>query len=137
MSQNTRPDPAGYKGALENVRGFLAHAVEMFQIRLELALLESKHALAHFLFVLALAGAALVGAALAYLLVVFSLALALVEWAGWSLLQTVLLLAALHAVAAAAFGWFAFTRLKRPVFQATIAELQKDKEWLAPKKKDV
>lgn len=41
-----------------------------------------------------------------------------------------LILALLHLLAGSAVWWFAQTRLKRPLFEATLAELEKDQEWI-------
>lgn len=65
-----------------------------------------------------------------YSLLVVSLIELLASALGLRWVWPALLFAALHLGGGAAVWWLALTRLKRPLFEATLQELEKDQQWI-------
>ena len=133
MSAHSHPEEAPPMGTARwssqvkaTVRSFLGY----LQIRSQLFALECREA-AHFggrqLVVCLLGGALLlVGYALLIVSAIALIASALhVLWV-WP----ALVFALLHLAGGSLLWWFAQTRLKRPLFEATLSELEKDQEWI-------
>ena len=125
--------PMGYRP----VASWASTVVDYFDLKARLLAVEFKEAFNHFvgllilvvvLLVLALSSVLMYGAFLLYLV---SLLLHL-AW-GWSAL--------ISAVILTVFGIIAFfllrMRLRKPIFQLTLQDLAKDKEWLSQSKTKV
>jgi uncharacterized membrane protein YqjE len=123
-------NPAGHRGLLGNVFGALNALIAFFESRFELFAQESKSALVNIIVLVGcVAGAALLCAiGFLFLLVgaIAGLAHALhVSWI-WVAVVVALLLFVLALLCAIV----ARSRMKKPMFRATAAELKKDSEWL-------
>jgi uncharacterized membrane protein YqjE len=119
------------------VASWASIVIDYFDLKARLLAVESKEAFNHFvgllilvgvLLVLALASVLMSGAFLLYLV---SLLLHL-AW-GWSALisAVILILACVLALL------LLRVRLRKPIFQMTLKDLEKDKEWLSPSKTKV
>jgi uncharacterized membrane protein YqjE len=123
------------RSASDSVRSWVASFLAYLKLRLSLLGLESKEAGFHLL-VLALlfAGTVVFFAGFLVMLTVFLLYLLMLifhwEW-GWSALACGGLLL-LTSIAAGAIFRF---RIVKPLFPTTLAEFEKDREWLTHKKK--
>jgi uncharacterized membrane protein YqjE len=121
------------QSASDSVRNWVASFIAYLELRLRLLGLESKEAGFHLL-VLALlfAGTVVFFAGFLVMLTVFLLYLVMLifhwEW-GWSALACGGFLL-LISIAAAVILRF---RIVRPLFPTTLAELEKDREWLTHK----
>jgi uncharacterized membrane protein YqjE len=123
-------NPAGHAGLLNNLVALANSLAGFFETRASLFALESKTALIHLLLLAgALVGAlVLLGAGYFFLVVgvVFGIAHALgVSWV-WIALAAALL----HFLLAGGCVFFATQQMKKPIFEASIAELKRDREWL-------
>jgi uncharacterized membrane protein YqjE len=123
-------NPAGHRGLLGNLFGALHALIAFFESRFELFAQESKSALVNIVILVGcVAGAALLCAiGFLFLLVgaVAGLAHALhVSWI-WVAVAVALLLFVLALLCVV----IARSRMKKPMFHATAAELKKDSEWL-------
>ena len=123
-------NPAGHRGLLGNLFGALNALIAFFESRFELFAQESKYALVNIsVLVGCIALAALFcGIGFVFLLVgaVAALAHALqVSWI-WIAVAVAVVLFVLALLCAI----IARTRMKKPMFRATVAELKKDSEWL-------
>lgn len=67
---------------------------------------------------------------LGYALVIVCLIERISFWLQLPWVWPTLVLGMVHLLAGSAVWWFAQTRLKRPLFEATLAELEKDQEWI-------
>jgi uncharacterized membrane protein YqjE len=126
--QSNAQQPTQYRP----VGSWASTVIDYFDLKARLLAVESKEASQHFLgllmlvavlLVLALSSILMYGAFLLYLV---SLVLHLV-W-GWSALicAVILTLACVFALL------ILRVRLRKPVFQMTLKDLEKDKEWLSP-----
>jgi uncharacterized membrane protein YqjE len=116
------------------VASWASTVIDYFDLKARLLAIESKEASNHFIGLLILVGVLVVLAVssvlmyVAFLLYLVSLVLNLV-W-GWSAL--------ICAVILTLAGVFAFlllrVRLRKPLFQMTLKDLGKDKEWLSQSK---
>jgi len=121
-------------GFTEHVRSFIGTGMDYLGARLQLAGLESKEASGHYIKIVALAAAAVVAVLFGYVFlcaaIVFIIAtLAHIQWM-WVMLGCGLL----HVAAAAICLWVAVSKLKQPMFTATLNEFKKDREWLSNQK---
>lgn len=123
-------NPAGRGGLLNNVVGLANGLAGFFETRLSLAAAEGRTALVH---LLVLAGS-LVGAALlsavGYVFLLVSAIVGLARVMGVSWLWIALAMAGLHFLLAVVCLVIARSRMTKPMFRATSAELKKDREWL-------
>jgi uncharacterized membrane protein YqjE len=119
------------------VASWAATVLDYFDLKARLLAVESKEAFNHFvrllilfgvLLVLALSSVLMYGAFLLYLV---SLLLHL-AW-GWSALIS----AAILTLACVLALLLLRARLRKPIFQMTLNDLEKDKEWLSPSKTKV
>jgi uncharacterized membrane protein YqjE len=121
----------------DSIRGWVASFLRYAELRLRLLGLESKDAGIHLLILLVLlAGTVALFAGFLLMFAVFLLYLIVTllhwEWGWGALLCSVILL--IGSIAAAVIFRF---RVVRPVFSVTLAELQKDREWLKTKTRNV
>lgn len=123
-------NPAGHAGLLNNLLSLVNGVAGFLESRLALVAHESKAALVHVLVLVGclVAAGGLIAFGYVFLLVsvVAGVAHALhVSWV-WVALGA----AGLHFVLAAICLVIAGSRIKNPMFEATGAELKKDREWL-------
>ena len=131
MSESPRPrNPAGHAGLLENLLALLTALADFFESRFALVAQESKAAAVH---VLILAGClifALLLCALGYIFLITGVVVGLAHLAGISWPWIALAAAAVHFIIALLLILVARSRITKPVFPNTRAELKKDREWL-------
>jgi uncharacterized membrane protein YqjE len=125
--------PMGYRP----VASWASTVIDYFDLKARLLAVEFKEAFNHFvgllilvvvLLVLALSSVLMYGAFLLYLV---SLLLHL-AW-GWSALISAVILTLACVLALLILR----VRLRKPIFQMTLKDLEKDKEWLSPSKTKV
>lgn len=131
MSENGRPSEAESAGIVRPLRAFLAACAQYGSARLRLASMEGREAAGEAAKVLLLAGAALFVAVFGWLFVclavIFLMAKAMGE-NGW--IWASLIMAAVHFIVAAVLGFALRSRGGKAFFPLTVAEFQKDREWL-------
>jgi uncharacterized membrane protein YqjE len=123
-------NPAGHAGLLENVLALFNALAAFFESRFALVAEESKSAAVH---VLILAGClifAVLLCALGYIFLITGVVVGLAHLAGISWPWIALAAAAMHFIVALALIVVARTRITKPLFSETRAELKKDREWL-------
>jgi len=123
-------NPAGHAGLLNNLVALANTLAGFFETRLALLARESKTALVH---ILLLAGAligALILLASGYVFLIVSVIFAIAHTAGISWVWVALGAAVLHFVLAAGCAFFAKMQISKPIFDASMAELKRDREWL-------
>lgn len=123
----SRPRQTGLIGSLIALASALA---DFFESRAALLATESKTALFQFLVAAVCLVAAVLFFAFGYIFLLGSAVVAIAHMANVSWIWIALAAAGLHFVIALILLVFAATGIKRPVFTATRAELQKDREWL-------
>jgi len=122
--------PAGHAGLLENLLALLNALASFFESRFALVAEESKAAAVQ---VLILAGCvifAVLLCALGYIFLITGVVVGLAHLAGISWPWIALVAAAVHFIIALALVVVARTRITKPLFSETRAELNKDREWL-------
>jgi uncharacterized membrane protein YqjE len=123
-------NPAGHAGLLENLLALLTALAEFFESRFALVAQESKAAAVQ---VLILAGClifALLLCALGYVFLITGVVVGLAHLAGISWPWIALAAAAVHFIFALVLLLVARSRITKPLFSTTLAELKKDREWL-------
>jgi uncharacterized membrane protein YqjE len=131
ISEATRSrNPAGHAGLLGNLLALASALAEFFESRFVLFAQESKSALVQLLVLAACAILALFLSVLGYVFLISSAIVGLAHLAGISWLWTALAAAGVHFVIALVLLLVARSRITKPVFRATLAELKKDREWL-------
>jgi len=123
-------NPAGHAGLLENLLALLTALADFFESRFALVAQESKAAALH---VLILAGClifALLLCALGYVFLITGVVVGLAHLAGISWPWIALAAAVVHFIIALFLILVARSRITKPVFPNTRAELKKDREWL-------
>jgi uncharacterized membrane protein YqjE len=122
--------PAGHAGLLENLLALVTALAEFFESRFALVAQESKAAAVQ---VLILAGClifALLLCALGYIFLITGVVAGLAHLAGISWPWIALAAAVVHFIVALALLVVARSRMTKPLFRNTRAELRKDREWL-------
>jgi uncharacterized membrane protein YqjE len=123
-------NPAGHTGLLENLLALASALTEFFESRFALAAQESKAALVQLLVLAACLVLAGFLSLLGYVFLVSSAIVGLANLAGVSWLWIALAAAGVHFLIALMLLLVARSRVTKPVFRATLAELKKDREWL-------
>ncbi len=131
ISESSRSrNPAGHAGLLQNLLALASALAEFFESRFALLAEESKAAA---LQVLILAGClifALLLCAVGYVFLIIGAVAGIAHLAGISWPWIALATAALHFIIALVLVLVARSRITKPFFRATFAELKKDREWL-------
>jgi len=131
ISKRSSPhNPAGHAGLLENLLALASAVMDFFESRFALFAQESKTAAVQ---VLILAGSvvfALLLCALGYVFLITGVVAGLAHVVGVSWPWIALAAAAVHFVFALVLLLVARSRITKPLFHATLAELKKDREWL-------
>jgi uncharacterized membrane protein YqjE len=115
---------------LENLLALVSAVVDFFESRFALLAQESKAAAVQ---VLILAGClifALLLCALGYVFLITGVVVGLAHLAGVSWPWIALAAAAVHFIFALVLLLVARSRVTKPLFRTTLAELKKDREWL-------
>jgi uncharacterized membrane protein YqjE len=123
-------NPAGRAGLLENLLALVSALAGFFESRFALVARESKAAAVQ---VLILAGClifALLFSAVGYVFLVTGVIVGLAHLAGISWPWIALTAAAVHFLIALVLLLVARSRMTKPLFRTTLAELKKDREWL-------
>jgi len=123
-------NPAGHAGLLNNLVSLGNGLAGFFETRIGLFARESKSALLHLLLLAGAVIAALVLVVAGYVFLIVSLIFGVADAAGVSWVWIALAAAGLHFVLAIACGLFAKNQLTKPMFQFSVAELKRDREWL-------
>jgi len=123
-------NPAGHAGLLENVLALVSALVEFFESRFALFAQESKTAAVHMLILAGCLIFALLLCAMGYVFLITAMVVGLAHLLGISWAWIALAAAAVHFIIAMILVLIARSRMTKPVFRATLAELKKDREWL-------
>ena len=131
ISENPRSrNPAGHAGLLENVLALLTALADFLESRFALVAQESKAAAVQLLILAGCLIFALLLCALGYIFLITGVVVGLAHLAGISWPWIALAAAAVHFIIALALLVVARSRITKPVFPNTRAELKKDREWL-------
>lgn len=123
-------NPAGHAGLLNNLISFFNALVGYFETRAALFGIEAKSALWHIIVLVACLVGALVLVAFGYVFLLVSGIVAIAHAAGISWVWIAMLVAVIHFVLAFVALLIARSRIAHPMFEATAAELKRDREWL-------
>jgi len=123
-------NPAGHAGLLDNLLALLNALAVFFESRFALLARDSKAALVQMFALVACLLAALLLFMFGYIFLIASAVVGLAHLARISWLWIALAAAGVHFVIALVFLLVARSRMTKPLFRATAAELKKDREWL-------
>jgi uncharacterized membrane protein YqjE len=123
-------NPAGHAGLLENLLALLTALADFFESRFALVAQESKAAAVQLLILAGCLIFALLLCAMGYIFLITGLVVGLAHLAGISWPWIALAAAAVHFIIALALLVVARSRITKPLFRDTRAELKKDREWL-------
>jgi len=123
-------NPAGHAGLLHNVLAVVNGLAGFLESRIGLFARESKTALVQILVLLACIVAAAVFALFGYVFLLASAIAGLAHALHVSWIWITLGAAGLHFILALVCLLIARSRMKKSMFEATAAELKKDREWL-------
>jgi uncharacterized membrane protein YqjE len=123
-------NPAGHAGLLNNLLSLLNSLAGFLESRIALFSKESKTALVHVLVLVGCLAAAAFLAVFGYIFLVASAVVGLAHTLHISWVKIALMAAGLHFVLAFVCVMIARSRMSKPMFEMTGAELKKDREWL-------
>jgi uncharacterized membrane protein YqjE len=123
-------NPAGHAGLLHNLLALVNDLAGFLGSRIGLFARESKTALAQILVLLACVTGAVVLALFGYIFLIASAIAGLAHGLHVSWIWITLAAAGLHFILALVCLLIARSRMKQSMFEATAAELKKDREWL-------
>jgi uncharacterized membrane protein YqjE len=123
-------NPAGHAGLLHNLLALVNALAGFLESRIGLFAKESKTALVQILVLLACIVAAAVFALFGYVFLLASAIASLAHALHISWIWITLGAAGLHFILALICLLIARSRIKKSMFEATAAELKKDREWL-------
>ena len=123
-------NPAGHAGLLNNLLALTSALGGFFESRIGLFARESKSALVHLLLLAAALITALVLVVSGYVFLIVSIIFGIAHAAGVSWVWIALAAAGLHFVLALGCALFAKSQITKPMFQYSVAELKRDREWL-------
>jgi uncharacterized membrane protein YqjE len=123
-------NPAGHAGLLENLLAILAALADFFESRFALVAQESKAAAVQLLILAGCLIFALLLCAMGYIFLITGVVVGLAHLVGISWPWIALAAAAVHFIIALALLVVARSRITKPLFRNTRAELKKDREWL-------
>ena len=131
ISESSRSrNPAGHTGLLQNLFALASALAEFFESRFALLAEESKAAALQVLILVGCLIFALLLCAIGYVFLITGAVAGLAHLAGISWPWIALAVAALHFIIALVLVLIARSRITKPFFRATLAELKKDREWL-------
>ncbi len=123
-------NPAGHAGLLNNLVSLGGSLAGFFESRLHLIARESKGAFIHLLLLAGAAVAALVLLASAYIFLVVSAIFGIAYATGVLWIWIALGAAGVHLLLAIGCGLFARGQMMKPMFEVSLEELKRDREWL-------
>ena len=123
-------NPAGHAGLLENLLALASALADFFESRFALLAQESKAAAVQVLILASCLILALVLCALGYIFLITGAVAGVAHLAGVSWPWVALAAAAVHFIFALVLLLVARSRITKPLFSTTLAELKKDREWL-------
>jgi uncharacterized membrane protein YqjE len=123
-------NPAGHAGLLQNLFALASALAEFFESRFALLAEESKAAALQVLIVAGCLIFAVLLCAIGYIFLITGVVAGLAHLVGISWPWIALAAAALHFIIALVLVLIARSRMTKPFFRATLAELKKDREWL-------
>jgi len=123
-------NPAGHAGLLENLLALVTALAEFFESRFALVAQESKAAAVQLLILAGCLILALLLCALGYVFLITGVVVGLAHLLGISWAWIALAAAAVHFIIAMVLLLVARSRITKPVFRTTLAELKKDRQWL-------
>ena len=131
ISESSRSrNPAGHAGLLQNLIALTSALVEFFESRFALLAEESKSAALQVLILVGCLIFAILLCAIGYVFLITGVVAGLAHLLGISWPWIALAAAALHFMIALVLVLIARSRITKPFFRATLAELKKDREWL-------
>jgi len=131
ISQSSRSrNPAGHAGLLQNLFALVNALAEFFESRFALLAEESKAAAVQLLILAGCLVFALLLCALGYVFLITGAVVGLAHLVGISWPWIALTAAVLHFIIALVLLLIARSRITKPFFRVTLAELRKDREWL-------
>jgi uncharacterized membrane protein YqjE len=131
ISKSSRSrNPAGHAGLLQNIFALTSALAEFFESRFVLLAQESKAAAVQLLILASCLVLAVLLCALGYIFLITGAVAGLAHLAGISWPWIALGAAALHFIIALVLLLVARSRITKPLFRTTLAELKKDREWL-------
>ena len=131
ISENPRSrNPAGHAGLLENLLALASALTDFFESRFALFAQESKTAAVQVLILVSCLILAVVLCALGYIFLITGAVVGVAHLIGVSWPWIALAAAVLHFVIAMVLLLVAHSRITKPLFRATLAELKKDRQWL-------
>jgi uncharacterized membrane protein YqjE len=131
MSSGSLPrNPAGHSGLLDSALGLISAVVAFFESRFVLLAQESKSAAVQLLILVGCIIAALALCVMGYVFLIVSAVVGLAHLLGTSWPVVALVVALLHFIIAGVLLLVARSRITKPMFQDSIDELKKDREWL-------
>jgi len=131
ISESSRSrNPAGHAGLLQNLIALTSALVEFFESRFALLAEESKSAALQVLILVGCLIFAILLCAIGYVFLITGVVAGLAHLLGISWPWIALAAAALHFIIALVLVLVARSRITKPFFRATLAELKKDREWL-------
>lgn len=123
-------NPAGHAGLLHNLLALVNDLAGFLESRIGLFAKESKTALVHVIVLLGCIVGAAVLVLFGYVFLIASAIAGLAQGLQISWIWISLAAAGLHFVLAVVCLLIARARMKKSMFEATAAELKKDREWL-------
>jgi uncharacterized membrane protein YqjE len=123
-------NPAGRAGLLENLLALVSALADFFESRFALLAEESKAAAVQVLILVGCLIFALLLSALGYVFLITGVIAGLAHLAGIPWPWIALAAAAVHFIIALVLLLVARSRITKPLFRTTLAELKKDREWL-------
>ena len=132
MDDHTAPprNPAGHAGLLNNLLALGNSLAGFFESRVSLVASESKAALVHLLVLAGCVLAAGILVALGYVFLLVSAIAGIAHALHLSWIWIALGMAVLHFVLAGICVLIVWSRITKPVFRESLAELKKDRKWL-------
>jgi uncharacterized membrane protein YqjE len=131
ISESSRSrNPAGHAGLLQNLIALASALAEFFESRFVLLAQESKAAAVQLLILAGCLIFAVLLCALGYVFLITGAVVGLAHLAGVSWPWIAVATAALHFIIALVLLLIVRSRITKPFFRATLAELKKDREWL-------
>lgn len=123
-------NPAGHAGLLNNLVSLANSLAGFFESRIGLFARESKTALVHLLLLAGGLVGALLLLAFGYVFLLVSAIFGIAHAAGISWVWIALGAGIFHLLLAGGCACVAISQLKKPMFQASMTELKRDREWL-------
>ena len=131
ISESARSrNPAGHAGLLENVLALVSALAAFFESRFVLVAQESKTAVVQVLILVSCLILALLLCTLGYVFLITGAVVGVAHLVGISWHWIALAAAGVHFLVALVLLLVTRSRITKPLFRATMAELKKDREWL-------